>query len=122
MPRLPRGKCAVCRRDVALRNDGSTREHKGFPPAADVYGTCDGSGGPTVETQRAAIDAARREGPVGTPEPHQLADAGRYLTRQALLLRSRVPKSARASEKVMALVQAQNLEEVGKWLVEGGRR
>lgn len=42
MPPLPRGKCTVCGRDVALRKGNLVREHRAYGD----YPVCPGSGKP----------------------------------------------------------------------------
>jgi hypothetical protein len=48
MSRLPRGRCPVCRADVALRKGGLVRQHKAPDDERDVprdeFGWCAGSG------------------------------------------------------------------------------
>ncbi len=52
MADLPRGRCPVCSREVALRNESLVREHNQLPADAarldertrDAFGRCRGSG------------------------------------------------------------------------------
>ncbi len=53
MPPLPRGTCLVCRRQVAMRNDGVTREHR---PTPDHPRICRGSAMRSLETLEAEPD------------------------------------------------------------------
>ncbi len=65
MTTLPRGRCPVCGREVALRVNGTVREH--WPPAAVAGGPralssvvpCDGSGMPAAEVHEARRQFAR---------------------------------------------------------------
>lgn len=61
MPRLIRGTCPVCKGDLALRKDGSTRQHPDHQH--ELYGVGRGASVPWCKgSGELAIEQARRLG------------------------------------------------------------
>jgi hypothetical protein len=66
---LPRGTCIVCGQDVAMRNNGVTREHRKRIDPKLVGGKCSGSAMRSRERIDAKADAsvAEREAAAASP-------------------------------------------------------